>query len=93
VKYDVAYLWEFNPQLVRAYLRPLEAIDPVVKVVPRPAWGKDENMTFFIDKRCVQGLGFRCLFGMTCVQGLRSRVSGLEVWRPFSSVSRVFGVK
>jgi len=56
VKYDVAYLWEFNPQLVRAYLRPLEAVDPIVKVVPRPAWGKDENMTFFIDKRCVSRL-------------------------------------
>ncbi len=49
--YDIAYLWELNPQLVRAYLIPLEKVDPIVRVVPFPAWGNDTNMTFYLDKR------------------------------------------
>lgn len=50
-KYDIAYLWELNQQLVRAYLLPLEKVDPAVRIVPNPAWGEDTNMTFYMDNR------------------------------------------
>eukprot|EP00285_Hemiselmis_virescens_P010854 CAMPEP_0173396524 /NCGR_PEP_ID=MMETSP1356-20130122/35737_1 /TAXON_ID=77927 ORGANISM="Hemiselmis virescens, Strain PCC157" /NCGR_SAMPLE_ID=MMETSP1356 /ASSEMBLY_ACC=CAM_ASM_000847 /LENGTH=179 /DNA_ID=CAMNT_0014355581 /DNA_START=51 /DNA_END=586 /DNA_ORIENTATION=+ len=50
-KFDISYLFEWNPRIIRLYLNKLAETDKGVILVPNPAWGVDMNMTFYTDKR------------------------------------------
>ena len=50
-EFERAYLFEWNPRIVRLYLEKLMIQDKRVVLVPNPAWGEDKLMTFFTDKR------------------------------------------